>query len=51
VTSFFEIKGVLFVFLENEKTDLRQFFFQDLGEITCLLQSALKSNAVNAPDL
>jgi len=25
--------------------DLRQIFFQDLGESTCSLQSALKSNA------
>jgi len=32
-------------FLENDKTDLRQIFVQDLGENTCLLQPALKSNA------
>jgi len=36
-------------FLENDKTDLHQFFyFQGLGENTSLLQPALKSNA---PDL
>jgi len=35
VTSFFEIKVcVLWVFLENDKTDI-QFFFQGLGENTC----------------
>jgi len=33
------------VFLENDKTDLRQNFFQSLGENTCSLQPALKSNA------
>jgi len=33
-----------FVFLENDKTDLRQNFFQDLEENTSL-QPALKSNA------
>jgi len=32
------------VFLENDKTDLGQKFFQDL-ENTCLLLSALKSTA------
>jgi len=30
---------------ENDKTDLRQIFFQDLGENTCSLQPALKSTA------
>jgi len=44
VTSFFGIK--VYVFLENEKTDLRQNFFQGLGENTCSLQLALKSNAL-----
>jgi len=44
--SFFEMKVCVFcVLLENDKTDLRQFFFHDLGENTCSLQSALKSNA------
>jgi len=32
------------LFLENDKTDLREFF-QGLGENTCLLQPALKSTA------
>jgi len=41
VTSFFEIKVCVFcVFLKNDKT----IFFQDLGENTCSLQPALKSN-------
>jgi len=35
-------------FFENDKMDLRQFFFQGLGGNTCSLQPALKSNA---PDL
>jgi len=33
-------------YLENDKTDLRQIFFQDLGENTYSLQPALKSNAL-----
>jgi len=33
------------VFLENDKTDLHQIFLQGLGENTCLLELALKSNA------
>jgi len=33
------------VFLENDKTDLCQIFFQGLGENTYSLQPALKSNA------
>jgi len=36
------------VFLENDKTDLCQFFFffsEVLGENTCSLQPVLKSNA------
>jgi len=46
VTSFFGIKVCVFcVFLENDKTDLRQIFFQGLRENTCSLQPALKSNA------
>jgi len=39
-----ELNG-FFVFLENDNTDLRKFF-QDLGENTCSLQSAVK-NAFN----
>jgi len=39
----FELNG-FFVFLENDKTDLRQIF-QDLGENTCSLQPALKNTA------
>jgi len=33
------------VFFENDKTDLRQIFFQGLGENTYSLQTALKSYA------
>jgi len=45
VTSFFEIKVyVCCIFLVNDITDLRQIFFQGLGENT-LLKAALKSNA------
>jgi len=42
-----------FVFLENDNTDLRQFFFQDLRENTCSLQPSLKCMhpAVKAPFL
>jgi len=36
---------MLCVFLENDKTDFGQIFFQALGENACSLQSALKSNA------
>jgi len=43
VTSFLRIK--VCVFLENDKTDLHQIFFQGLGENTCLLQPTLKSTA------
>jgi len=32
------------VFLEIDKTDLCQIFLWDLGENTCSLQPALKSN-------
>jgi len=35
---------VFFIFLENDKTDLRQNIFQGLGENTCSLQPALKSS-------
>jgi len=43
---FFRFKGASFgVFLENDKKNLCQFFFQGLGEKTCSLQLALKSNA------
>jgi len=46
VTTFFGIKSVRFcAFLENDETDLRQNFLQDLGENTYILQSALKSTA------
>jgi len=46
VTLFFGIKvWVFYVFLEINKTDLQQIFFQALGENTCSLQPALKSNA------
>jgi len=45
VTSFFGIKGAFFPFFSNDKTDLRQITFQGLGENTCSLQLALKSNA------
>jgi len=41
VTSFFEIK--VCVFLENDKTDLHQTFFQDLGENTYSLKPELKA--------
>jgi len=34
MTSFFGIKVCVF-FLENDKPDLRQIFFQGLGENTC----------------
>jgi len=44
--SFFGIKGAFFcVFLENDKTDLRHFF-HGLRENACLLQPAMKSNAI-----
>jgi len=43
VTSFFGITGAFF---SNDKTNLRQIFFQSLGENTCSLQPALKSNAL-----
>jgi len=45
MTSVFGIKDAFFcVFLENDKTDLRQFFvFQGLEENTCLLQLSKKS--------
>jgi len=33
------------IFLENDETDLRQFFFESLGENTRSLQPSLKSNA------
>jgi len=36
------------VFLENDKTDLRQIFFQGFGENTCSTQLALK---ITAPGL
>jgi len=45
MTSFFGIKGAFFAFFSNDKTGLRQISFQGLGESTCLLQPALKSNA------
>jgi len=44
VTSFFGIKVCVYLCLENDKTDLCQFFFQGLGENICLLQPALKSS-------
>jgi len=44
VTLFLEIKRKA-RFFENANTDLRQNFFQGLGENTCLLQPALKSTA------
>jgi len=34
-----------FFFFGNDKTNLRQIFFQDLRENTCSLQPALKSSA------
>jgi len=38
------------VFLKNNSADLRQIFFQDLGENTCyLLQPALKSTRPSNP--
>jgi len=44
--SFFGIKLCVFCGShENDKTDIRQIVFQDLGENTCLLQPALKSSA------
>jgi len=46
VTLFFRIKIYGFcVFLKNHTTNLRLFFFRDLGENTCSLQSALKNTA------
>jgi len=46
MTSFFGIKMTVFcVFLEIDKTDLHQIFFQGLGENTRSLQTVLKSNA------
>jgi len=46
VTSFFGIKGVFFAFLsKSEKANLRQIFFQGLGENTYSIQPALKSTA------
>jgi len=46
VTSFFGIKLCVFChFLENDKTDGSALnFFRDLGENTCSLEPALKSN-------
>jgi len=43
--SFFGIKVCIFAFFKNNKADLHQNIFQDLGENTRLLQPALKSNA------
>jgi len=34
-------------FLENDKTDLSQSFFQGLGKNTCSLQPALKNTALD----
>jgi len=41
--SFFGIKGALFLKRQRICT---KFFFQGLGENTCLLQPALKSSAL-----
>jgi len=46
MTSFLELKVSFCVFLKNNNTDLRRFFFQGLGENSCSLQPALKSNAI-----
>jgi len=47
MTSLFKIKGEVFAFFSNDKTNLRPApnFFQGLGENTCSIQPALKSKA------
>jgi len=41
-----EVKQLLRFFFEDESTDLRENFFQDLGGNTWSLQLALKSSAL-----
>jgi len=48
VKSFFGIKGAFFAFFSKTTRWICANFFQRLGENTCFLQPALKSNA---PDL
>jgi len=45
VTSFFGFKGAILRFSRKRQDKSAPNFFQDLGEITCSLQPALKSNA------
>jgi len=45
VTSFFEINGAFFAFFSKTTRRICAKFFQGLGENTCLLRPALKSNA------
>jgi len=45
VTSFFGIKGAVFAFFSKRQDESAPNFFHGLGENTCLLQLALKSNA------
>jgi len=45
VTSFFGIKGAFLRFFQKRQDGFAPTFFQGLGENTCLLQLALKSNA------
>jgi len=45
--SFFGIKGAFFRFSLKRQDGSVPTFFQGLGENTCLLQPALKSNAPN----
>jgi len=45
VTSFFGIKGTFLCFSGKRLDESAPNFFQGLGENTCSLQPALKSNA------
>jgi len=45
VTSFFKIKGAFLRLSQKRKDESAPIFFQGLGENTCSLQPALKSNA------
>jgi len=45
VTTFFGIKGAFLRFSRKQQDGSVPIFFQGLGENTCSLQPALKSNA------
>jgi len=45
VTPFFEIIGTFLRFSRKRQDESEPNFFQGLGQNTCLLQPALKSNA------